>query len=487
MASYSNHLDKVLADTAACQDATTPEYNSRAAGSYPPLGAFLGRGYPTTDAALDAVCEIADRFRANDKSIELTVTRDQWRLTVSNAIGANLDALLHEANPQARWSMLRDDLKELASNVGMDLVHYTPVWLFVGQELEPFSIGPVRFFPREAWVDEVGARLGSVPDWREPLTLLWAGQRLRGGSALAGAKALLRGLMARRLTWSNWWGIFRFHSEAAEPRRNSDARSMVRFAHPDQWIASAHVVGFGRDASNTRGLLATRVALDTIRLVLAQGRRHLIRTAADNVTPFSVDGISQSRGADVSRRWQANRPGVSGAPGLAQTIVTSNYALFEAAGRCIEAVTKVSPAHGCPKLAERWLNACHWFGRACLSDADFTAVVMLVISLDVLCGGLMDKGIVELVARLHDIPASQPVLPGMTLRKLVQDTYKLRSEVAHGSILAINGQLDVERSRLESLAAVAIEEYAIKLDTYTAQGGRDDRDYFLASLPAFKP
>ncbi|TCQ06396.1 HEPN domain-containing protein [Sphingomonas sp. PP-CC-3A-396] len=487
MASYSNLLDKVLADTATCQDETTPEFRARAAGNYPPLGAFLGLGYPTTDAALDAVCEIADRFRINDKTIELTVTRDQWRVTVSNAIGANLDALLHEADPRKRWSMMRDRLKEVGGKAGMDLVHYTAVWLFVGQELEPFSIGPVRFFPRDAWADEVGARLGSEPEWREPLTLLWAGRRLHGRSWLAGAKALLQGLVARQLTWSNWRGTFRFHSEAAEPRRNSDARSMVRFAHPDQWIASAHVIGFGRDASNKRGLLATRVALDTIRLVLAQGHRHLIRTASDDAAPLSADGVSQLQGADVSRRWQMNRPGVSGAPHLAQTIITSYTSLFKAAGRCIEAATNISSAHPCPKLAERWLNACHWFGRACLSDADFTAVVMLVISLDVLCGGLMDRGIVELVARLHDIPASQQVLPGMTLKKLVEDTYKLRSEVAHGSILAVNGQLDVERSRLESLAAVAITEYGIKLDLYATQGGADDRDDFRVSLPTFKP
>jgi hypothetical protein len=487
MSPYPNLLDKILADTAACQDETTPEFKARADSNYPPLGAFLGRGYPTTDAALDAVCEIADRFRINDKTIKLTATRDQWRLTVSNAIGVNLDALLHEADPRKRWSMIRDKLKEIGRNVGMDLVHYTPVWLFIGQEFEPFSIGPVRFFPRDALADEVGARLGSEPEWREPLTLLWAGRRLHGLSWRAGAKALLQGLAARRLTWSNWRGTFRFHSEAAEPQRNSAARSMVRFAHPDQWIASAHVIGFGRDASNRRALLATRVALDTIRLVLSQGHRHLIRTASDDAAPSSVDGISQLQGADVSRRWQMNRPGVSGAPRLAQTIIMSSTPLFEAAGRCIEAVTNIHSGHRCPKLAERWLNACHWFGRACLSDADFTAVVMLVISLDVLCGGLMDKGIVELVARLHDIPASQHVLPGMTLKKLVEDTYKLRSEVAHGSILAVNGQLDVERSRLESLAAVAIKEYGIKLDLYAAQGGADDRDDFRASLPTFKP
>lgn len=77
MPSYSDLLDKVLTDTLACQDETTPEYISRAKGNYPPLGAFLGGGYPTTDAALDAVCEIADRLRVNDKSIKL-ICRNGW-------------------------------------------------------------------------------------------------------------------------------------------------------------------------------------------------------------------------------------------------------------------------------------------------------------------------------------------------------------------------------------------------------------------------
>ena len=241
------------------------------------------------------------------------------------------------------------------------------------------------------------------------------------------------------------------------------------------------MIGFDRDASIKRGLLATRVALDTIRLVLVQGHRHLIRTASDDAAPSLVDGVSQLQGADVSRRWQMNRLSVSGAPRLAQTIITPSDPLFEAAGRCIEAATSIPSARRCPKLAERWLNACHWFGRACLSDADFTAGVMLVISLDVLCGGLMDKGIIELVACLHDIPAFQDVLLGMTLKKIIEDTYKLRSEVAHGSILAVNRQLDVERSRLESFAAIAVQEYAMKLDVYAAQGGADDREDLCGS------
>ena len=65
--------------------------------------------------------------------------------------------------------------------------------------------------------------------------------------------------------------------------------------------------------------------------------------------------------------------------------------------------------------------------------------------------------------------------------------YKLRSEVAHGSVLAVHGQLDVERGQLEDLAAIAIAEYALRLDPYAAGGGSDNRDDFRNSLPTFRP
>jgi hypothetical protein len=458
-------------------------------GNYQPLGPFLSGGYPTTDAALDAVAQIADRYRGNDQALKATATRDQWRLTVSHAIGANLNDLLIETDSAERWSILRENLKARAAKIALDLVHYVPVWLFVGQEFEPFSIGPVTFVSRDEWLEVVARRMGSDPDWRDPLTRLWAGKRLGVGvaSRIAGIKGLASALLRQQLKPSQWWGTFVAYSRLTEPIQNSDARSMVRFVHPDQWVACTHVTGFGRDESNRRGLLATRVALDTLRLILAQGHRHLVSTAADSVVPFSVDGVNQLPRKDVARRWRANRPGVGGSPGLAMQLITSSSELFTAAGRCIEAVTSAGPAHQCPNLAERWFNACHWFGRACLSDVDFTAVVMLVISLDVLCGGLQEKGIVELVGRLADVSVSQPVLPGMSLKKLVEKMYKLRSEVAHGSILAVHGELDVERSQLESLAAIALREYVIQLEAYAAGGGLDDRDAFRNSLPAFRP
>ena len=139
-------------------------------------------------------------------------------------------------------------------------------------------------------------------------------------------------------------------------------------------------------------------------------------------------------------------------------------------------------------LSDRWLNAVHWFGRACLADADFVAVVMLIIALDVLSGGLQENGILELVAKLTGMPKSHAVLTdGTTLAQLIGKGYKLRSEVAHGSILAVHKQLDEDRDRIEELAAVAIAEYVIALAIYAAAGGVDDRDAFRLHFPAARP
>jgi hypothetical protein len=114
--------------------------------------------------------------------------------------------------------------------------------------------------------------------------------------------------------------------------------------------------------------------------------------------------------------------------------------------------------------------------------------VMLVIALDILSGGLQEDGIIELVARLTGVSVSASILSdGTDLRKLVERSYKLRSEVAHGSILAVHETLDIERAQLEDLTAAALAEYALRLHVYAQAGRQDDRDTFRNSLPPVSP
>ena len=481
----------ILPQTLACQDPKAPESKSRLQSHYVPFGPHIlseRGGYPTTDMAMNALAELSDRVRANDSELRSMVDRDQMRLLTSRTVGGLLPELIQEPDHSKHWPMIRTHLITSARALGQNAVHYIPAWLFLDQACTSFSIGPVRFIERKDWLDAITARRRQASPWMIGVRTLWAGGKLRGGSRWAGLKGTWRAFRRAPTQPSAWTRAYTSARTFSEPKEIRDARKVARLIHPDQWIACAEVDGFEHEESRRRGLLAARVALDTVRLVLDGSRRALISTAADSVVPLSVERLSQIPGADLAHGWRLNRPGLGGPPGKAQAIVDQSKTLFDAAGACIAATAAINPVHSCPKLADRWFNAAHWFGRACLADVDFTAVVMLVVALDVLCGGLEEKGILELIARLTNTSMSaQAMSDGTTLKQLVGRGYKLRSEVAHGSILALHEPLDVERAQLEQIAAIAIAEYVVQLHTYSHGGRLDDRDAFLASLPPAQP
>jgi Apea-like HEPN len=491
MATYPDLLDNAFTETLACQDPSTAQSKGRHEGRYGPLGPYIpgeGGSYPTTDAAFNAIAELADGIRDNDSALLRATSRDTVRSEASRVIGELLPQLLMEGDRRRRWVMVRDRLKTRLLHLRQDLMHYVPVWLFLDQVCPSFSIGPVRFVQRENWLGVIEARRGRESDWMPEVRKIWSGHVRTRLQLWSGAKAAARELWRSPRRPISWLRAFRAGSVLATPQQTS-ARTVARAVHPDQWVACVEAIGFERDESRRRGVLAIRVALDTLRLVIPGPHRALLSTAADTVQPLSIDRFSQAANEDLAHGWRFNRLGVGGAPGLAQAVIIQSQAVFEAAGACIAAATNVTPSgHGCPTLADRWFNAVHWFGRACLSDGDFVAVVMLVVALDILSGGLQDDGIVELVARLTGASVSAPVLPdGTDLRKLVERSYKLRSEVAHGSILAVHETLDIERAQLESLAAAALAEYVLRIHVYAQAGGSDDRDDFRRSLPMMTP
>lgn len=492
MPNYRDLLAVVVDETMACQDPESPESLQRFEGEYAPLGPSIigpAGGFPTTDRAMDALAEIADRFRGNDKNLNRISSQTAIRRLTSQAVGDVLQDIVREADAGERWWLVRKRMQERASELPRDLMHYIPAWIFVRQACDPFSIGPVRMVPRPLWPDVIRERKESEPNWLPHLRTLWAGGRLDGGSWRVGLRAGVRRALKSPRAPHSWLAAATQARAMSRPPEVVNAYRVARLVHPDQWVACVEINGFEPEESRRRGLLAVRVALDTIRLVLPRGERKLIHTAADNTEPLAIDRLNQVAGQDLARGWHMNHPGVGGPPGEASKIVAHAVRLFVAAGECIGAAVDPGGAgHGCPKLAERWFNAVHWFGRACLADADFVAVVMLIISLDVLSGGLEEYGILDLTARLTGTPKSQPVLrDGTTLAHLILKGFKLRSELAHGSVLAVHSQLDVERGRIEELAAVALAEYVLKLSAYAQAAGVDDRDEFCEHLPPAMP
>ncbi len=492
MATNHELVALILEQTLACQDQNSAESKSRRHGQYRPLGPHIPGdhgSYPTTDAAMNALAELADRLRENTSDVALSINRDRMRMLTSEVFGLSLLELSREADRRNRWPLLRTRVLDAARASGKEIMHYVPVWLFIGQECRPVVIGPVELSQRKDWLGRIEQRRGKESPWMPGVRMLWAGGSIKGGSRWAGLKGVFLAIRRGHHRLRALYQAYRDAKRFSEHVDVFNARKIARVVHPDQWIACVEVIAFEAEESRRRGLLAVRLSLDTVRLSLARPNRSLISTVADSVQPFSVDRLSQLRAHDLAHGFKINRPGVSGGPGLAQAIVDDSEDLFEAAGACISAV--VAPTqqqHRCPQLAERWVNAVHWYGRACLADVDFVAVVMLVIAMDVLCGGLEQRGIVELVARLTGIAMSQQVLnDGSTLKQVLERSYKLRSEVAHGSVLAVHVQLDDIRGHLEDLASITLDRYVVHLHTYSVGGGIDHRDDFLDSLPHAAP
>lgn len=70
--------------------------------------------------------------------------------------------------------------------------------------------------------------------------------------------------------------------------RPVNVQSVSRSVLPDQWVACATVNGFEPAESYRRVLLATRSALDTLRLIVPATHNALIAMAADQGRPAST-------------------------------------------------------------------------------------------------------------------------------------------------------------------------------------------------------
>src|SRR4051812_7355575 len=97
MPSNNGLLATILEETLACQDRNSAEFHSRQSSvAYPPFGPFIEGGYPTTDAAMSALADLADRVRENDPTLRLAIGRDQMRGLTSRVVGELLNELARE-------------------------------------------------------------------------------------------------------------------------------------------------------------------------------------------------------------------------------------------------------------------------------------------------------------------------------------------------------------------------------------------------------
>lgn len=459
MATNSQRLRTALEETLQLQNPESDEYkrwlHGPGSSPIPPsVPADGGSFYPTTDRALSCITEIIDSLRNNDSALARTLSRDEMYKRATGAFGAMLSSLIRVADDSERWKQYRAALSSAFAGLPTSQTVYIPTWLFVRQQYGAFSVGPVEFLDRSAWLDKVESLRGSRPAWRSGVEEKWGS----GGSANSNV-------------------------EGEDDARVKFAISTVtHFAAVEQRIACVAVAGFDDREASRRALLATRIAIDAIRLLIPGQNKKRVFTSSDHGPPLGIERLRQTIGHDLVAGSETDLPGVGGSPGLAQEVIDTSAEFRLAAGNCIKVVLSQTPAQeNLPELSQRWSNAIHWYGRACVSDADFVALPMFGFVLDILCGGKEEAGIRDLACVLFEKKPEDVVgSNGMTLKAAIRKVYEWRSKIAHGSMLAVDLSLESERAFAESIANPMLFQYVMNLEQYRSSvSPLDTGDDFL--------
>lgn len=456
-------LKIALEDTLRLQGEQSTEYQNwlhgpRESPLPPGLPMQDGSFYPTTDRAVRCISEIVDDLLANDKELGLTIGKEAAFQHSIRVLGHNLAEIVEQPDERSRWKTYRSKIREtLASSVSVRAV-YLPVWLFVRQEYERFAVGPVEFFDRRTWLDKLEVTEGLNGEWRKEVEAKW----------FPPDQPLVSGWFQRLTTGLSRSFLTMLKAPVRDATLGYAVNTISRFATGDQRIACVEVSGFDQSEAERRGLLATRVALDTVRLLVPAPHRARIFTVADHGPPITIDRLSQVHGKGLTAGWQANYPGVGGAPNMARNLIEAASVLFEAAGNCIRVVVTAAPSLDLlPALAQRWNNAVHWYGRACVADEEFVALPMYGFAMDILSDGNMEAGIRSLACALLDKKPDDPITQdGTTLAVVVRKIYEYRSKIAHGSLLAVDLRMNNERALAASFANAMLFLYVVRLDEY---------------------
>lgn len=453
MSTNAQRLKEALEETLRLQNPKSNEYTQwlegpRSSPLPPSIPAEGGNFYPTTDRAIACITEIIDSIRTNNCAYARTLSRNEMFKCAIHTLGMNLSALVEITDDNERWKHYRNAITSAFTSLPTSQTVYVPVWLFIHQDYESFSMGPIEFVNRLKWLDKVEQIQGSCPEWRLGVESRW------------------------KLANSNNTNVDNSNNQHV----SWEVRMVARFAAPEQRIACVPIAGFDDQEAKRRALLATRIAIDGIRLLITGSNKKRIFTSADHGPPRTIERLRQVNGSDLTLDSKIEMPGISWKPGTAQDLIDISKDFRKAVGNCITVVISPTPAQeNLPKLSQQWSNAIHWYGRACVSDADFVALPMFGFALDILCGGKEESGILNMACALFEKKPEDSIrADDLTLKAAVRKVYEWRSKIAHGSWLVVDLVLESERIFCESIATAMLHLYVMSLEQYRSSASPVD-------------
>ena len=289
-------------------------------------------------------------------------------------------------------------------------------------DLEPLSIGTVRFEPRRAWLARMHGSGCASDITRSRIERAWEGKHLRK----------------------------RRPSEDAS--RESAILGTIGESH---FVCSIAVGPMGAEAGLQKALIAARLATTTLALAWVRPSSTLdFMTLTYDRQPHLRRYVGSSTGGSFG--WGSSW---SYLPGGERSLEAEDWGslrsdlckLFDSAGETVRYVTHGPNKVSRPEMTKALFQALLWFHEGCREDVDSMAIVKFCSSMEALACGKKSKGILDLMkARLR-------VRDEDKLRKDLKRLYETgRSQTVHGTNYRLGHDWSDSRSLSEELARICL-------------------------------
>lgn len=364
-----------------------------------------------------------------------------WHRVAKEALGAALSAgaisgldpdqtaknILSEMEKQIEASV--DSIQEREFVFGCHLAEIP--------DLEPFLIGPVRFEPKDVWLERsyCEERVSHVA--RSRIGRSWQGKKLR----------------ARVFSQD---AIFE--------------DQIIQTVGDGDYVCSVSVGPTGAEAGLQKSLIAARLALATVALGFARPSRALRDMVLVRDTRLHVEEHIEFFPAGLAGWTSA----ASFSPGGIGWLTEQQWAdlasdledVFDSAGNTIRCFTHGDSAVQNPKILNALLQALLWFHEGATEPVDVIAVVKFCSSMDALTGGKGRTGISDLIQSHFTV--TNVALLEKDLKRLYSDG---RSRTVHGTSDRLGHDWSSSRSRAEFLARECLLGSLVRIAKY---GGPDE-------------
>ncbi len=376
------------------------------------------------------ITAIADELRKASPSLAQSHTVKEWTWLIRGMFGPALVTIdLDDDCAKNATKVIASVQAQLVTTPATsDCEHGFGCTLFGNMDVAPFEIGPVRFEPREAWLN----------------------RKETAGDVSA--------TTARRLR--KWWagGKLAKRKQGVEAMRERDVQGAMADC---PFVCSVSTTGLAAEAGRLKAQIAAHMAMAAISLrwevpssALSGFRLLIDPPVRRQLSLVFKPGVKTLAGRHLV--GMPHGPTISAQEWLSQ--FTAHEDVFAVMGEAITYYLTATGVSSRPKMMSVLAQALLWFHEACREEVDLMAVVKFTATLDALAGGGKSGGIKRVVnARLSIKDQDLIRKDGPTLKAAIDEIYSDgRSRTIHGTNDKLGHDWSSSRRLAEAFARLCL-------------------------------